>query len=183
MYHYASTPPQVLFKVDHPDWEKFDGQNLYKYGKLSRVIRESTPAMRWLLSTCPNENERKRTLVDIKIIWLEEGQNPCLPFWHTDCTMDMGHESRPEKHYIYISGAGSRTRFLWEPLEVGVDLENIDPNKIREIPEQTWVRYGRQHPHACSPAQFSGWRMLIRVTESDLITYSSRPKGVFEYSR
>jgi len=177
---YASSPPQILGQISRPEWAQFDGQGIYKYAKFQRVFEQSTEAVRQILQTCPNKNERKRTLVDVKLTWLKKGENPCMPFWHTDCTMNMDHPTRPEKHYIYISGAGSRTRFLFEPLEVTPDFaDNITPNMAQEIPEETWVNYGRQHPHICSRAEFSGYRLLIRVTESDLIPYSNKSKGMF----
>lgn len=181
---YASAPPKLLLKAVAPNWQSFDGQKLYKYAKYSKVYENSTKAVQWLLDTCPNKNERKRTVVDVKLVHLEKGQNPCMPFWHTDCTMDMSHNTRPEIHYIYVVGAGSRTKFLWEPLDVTPDFENsIEEHMCELIPEETWVSYGREHLHKCSPAERSGFRLLIRVTETDLIPYQNKPRGVFSIAK
>ena len=181
---YASVPPKILHKCAAPPWKAFDGQKLYKYAKYSRVYENSTKAVQWLLNLCPNKNERKRTVVDVKIVHLEKGQNPCMPFWHTDCTMDMSHNTRPEIHYIYVAGAGSRTQFLWEPLDVTPNFaESIEEQMVKLIPEETWVSYGREHPHKCSPASQSGFRLLIRVTETDLIPYQNKPRGVFSFTK
>lgn len=178
---YASTPPIVLEKVDIPDWEAFDGQLLFKYAKYSNVYEKSTKAVQQILDSCPNKNERKRTVVDIKLVHLKEGENPCMPFWHTDCTMDMSHETRPEIHYIFVAGAGSLTKFLWKPAPIDIDFSNITRDMYKHIPEKTWVKYGREHLHKCSPAATEEYRMLIRVTETDLIPYQNRPKGTFHY--
>lgn len=177
---YCQEPPRIGQSIAVPDWLELSGQRLFKYASITVVQESSTPAMRALLQTVPVVGEHKHTLVDIKIRYLEAGSHPCKPFWHTDCTMDMDHPSRPECHHLYIAGAGSRTQFLWTPLKVAEGWENrITPGMVKQIPEETWVSYGRQHPHRCSPAEFSGWRLLVRVTETDLVRPRNRPVGIW----
>lgn len=176
----ATTPPVVL---SHPilrifesaGWSAFDGQPLYKYSDVRWVLETSTPAIKQLLVSCPYRHGRRRHVVcDVKIGWLAAGQMPCIPHWHTDCTMDRDHPGSPEIHYLYITGAGSRTQFRW----CAPDSHFVAHMRI---PTDAWVTYSREHEHRCTPATESGYRLLVRVTETDIIKPKNNKIGTFEF--
>ncbi len=174
-----NSPPRKLFEVDIPEGFDFllERQPNFKYAELDFALKYSQPYVQSLIQSIPYENTRKHIVLDIKKIYLQKGQLPCLPGWHTDCTLNPLHETRPEAHYILISGCGSKTKFLNQSLEIELqedmfksinDAMTKEVN-VLEIEEDTFYSYDRFSIHAPSPAEYEGLRFIIRLTETDLI--------------
>jgi len=159
----------------------------FKYADFFDTKKKASCYVRDILNQMEKhiENKHKYVLVDIKTSLLSAGNLPAYGFWHTDCTLNLKHESRPEHHVIFISGAGSQTEFVSSEMEIDfndIDLKKWSPlyeekvfaaianskAKLEKINERQLYSYGRDLHRAC-PATFSGPRILVRMTETDLI--------------
>lgn len=120
------------------------------------------------------ENKHKRVLVDLKVSDLEAGEYTCVPGWHIDTVTDPRHRSLPENHLIYTNV--SPTEFVRDPVEFSEDkyhfidvtddipLDNYisaEPNSIHQ--------YGRFHLHRGAKVTADCRRVLIRVTETNVV--------------
>jgi hypothetical protein len=119
---------------------------------------------------------RKFTLVDVKPQYLQAGELPCIPVWHCDVVDNPLHDSEHELHTMYVAGLNCPTKFL-----VGADIsiptegyaygaktqEQCDSSEQWFAPEATIFQVARMHIHRCQPAQSTGWRLLLRVTETN----------------
>lgn len=171
--------PQVIMKLTPPTIEELGTQISFKYVLLNQALEHSSPTIRKIIESVPIVGEYKYNLVDVKVKKLNRGEFPCLPGYHLDCTMNPDHKTKPEIHHIYIFGCNCKTKFVVSPIIIPFQddkLVNVDaailkqnPNII-ELDEETLYRYNRFNLHAPSVAQSNGFRLLIRVTETDLIT-------------
>lgn len=91
-----------------------------------------------------------KTLWLAKSVYLLRGDLPCLPHWHCDIVRDgQGLEA---EHYLWQRGAGSATEF-----------KSSEAETLYLAP--WWIySYGPTDWHRPSPAQYTGWRNLIRLT-------------------
>jgi hypothetical protein len=128
-------------------------------------------------------------LVDVKTQEISKGKIPCIPGWHTDTIINPFHDSRPEVHHIFVTGYASLTEFIDQPvtLEVCQNLEDpvmlanfrsqidrIDP-QVTKLNSCQLTTYGRFDFHRGSVGKYPERRLLIRVTESDVV----RPRKKF----
>lgn len=180
-----NSPPRKLFSFQEPDFSELQSQDNFKYAGLEYVLENSIPYVKELLLSIPAKNTRKHQLVDVKVKQLEVGQYPCLSGWHTDGTLNILEESRPENHYIFISGAECFTRFLNTKMIIDFDYDknsSIAPMPYKkyldklitnestiELEENTIYAYDRFSLHKPQPAKKDGFRFLLRLTESDII--------------
>lgn len=136
--------------------------------------------------------------VDVKTHYLLNGMIPAIPGWHTDgvprshyggprgpLEPDMrrqeGYHS-PKFHLVFI-GAESPTQFL-EDRNVELECENNSANlyatvdvsvrerkdlRIWDLPQCVWYSWDWWELHRATPCQGQGYRVLIRVTESDFV--------------
>lgn len=154
-----------------------------KYGSWNFAYNNTSKYVRSILDKIPIQNNHKSVLVDIKVHTLEIGERPTLPNWHIDCVTNP-FDPRPEEvHHIFVAGK-CLTEFLEEDIEI--DISPIDRianfnkycegQKITTIPNRKIVTYGR-FPHRGAICNIPETRLLIRVTESDIL----KPKNqVFE---
>jgi hypothetical protein len=164
-------------------------QKTFKYADYDFAYELSTKSVKNLLDNIPKSNYFKYRIVDVKISNLVKGQPQANLFWHTDCTMNPFDGGKPENHYIFISGADCRTEFLKEDIEIEYKtndlikemndaIKNKNPNTFH-ILENTLYKYDRFSIHRATRANKKGLRVLVRVTETDII--SPRSKGVQKY--
>jgi len=104
------------------------------------------------------------------------------PSMKAQCAQDT-EGYRPRFHTIHV-GNDCPTRFLWKPW--AVDLEHGEDTGLygelsrkveaapysergsyRDSPLEQWLSWNWWNLHTATSAQWRGWRLLIRVTESD----------------
>lgn len=127
--------------------------------------------------------QRKYFLVDLKSQFLEEGTYPCIPGWHVDCVQNLLHNSRPDIHHLVVFGDGSLTEFLEEDAEIFVDAEEkvcydelLAGKAVKAVEPSMLYTYGRSTPHRAGRVKKDGWRVLIRVTQTDVVRGVSRAR-------
>lgn len=169
-----------------------EGQKNFKYTDVSYAYDNSVACVQKIIEQFPIEGNHKNVLIDIKVHDIEKENFPCLPGWHTDCTLNPWHYTLPEVHHIYMFGAECRTRFLDEDFEMS--FESMNPkyikDKMNSVIHKSWAvqegyiyRYDRFSLHAPSLAEKTGKRLLIRITESDLIRPNRRIFSNFSSGR
>jgi len=168
-------------KHNQPRLEDFPKLN-YKYGHYNLVYKNTTDYVRSILDSIKLVGDRNYIIVDIKGQNIIKNSYPCLEGWHTDTVINPNHKSRSEHHHIFVSGSASLTEFIAEPIELEIvgnndrqkllnfrNQINHKQPKILKIPSCTIVSYGRWDFHRPSIGLFDEPRLLIRVTETDLI--------------
>lgn len=178
-YNLDPLKPIQIGMVKPPTLAQLDGQISMKYADFNKAVQVSNPYVAFILNRITIPKIYRRTLVDVKVSDLKVGELPCLPGWHLDCTMEPERDGLPETHFLLVSGAGCRTKFVNSPIKIpikngrlfGVNeaVKNQKPD-IWKIRENVVTRYNRYNLHAPSPAETEGRRLLIRVTCCDFIT-------------
>ena len=178
-------PPQV-FPAGLPgtrelDWRGMEGQPSMKYASLGFALSHSTPTVQSIVRTLMRHRlgGHKRTVIDIR--WwpmLYPGQVCALLGWHTDVTPRDDAEGRPERHSM-VAWGGSQTRFLRrdvtaDSVRYSHDSGPTDPwflpmNRAGEV-----IAYGRDHLHTAWVVEDPSPRLLIRMTETDLVDPRNR---------
>jgi hypothetical protein len=141
--------------------------------------------VRYLLDSAPIVGRHKRVLVDIKVHDLKEGEYTCMPGWHLDGSVNIhGADKQPELHHLFIAGPSARTEFLDIPIELPIDpkwdfaqksrLIGAQLDKMKGLPVFTapnceFVTYDDSYFHRGTAAQQPCVRLLVRVTETDVI--------------
>lgn len=163
------------------------------------AIRYGGLAIRHALSGLPLIEDREHVIVDAKVHMLMPGMVPAIPGWHTDgvprsengaptgpLAPDLTRqEGRRSPHYhLLVAGCDAPTVFL-EDRNVLVDVPDhptpdlyaeitrevtawTDLERV-EIPMGQWWTWDWWELHSAQPSRASGWRLLIRVTESDFV--------------
>lgn len=153
----------------------------YKYADLEKTLPKLPIEIKNIISGVPIKGYHKHILLDIKFHDLEIGKAPALRRWHFDCVANPLHDSKPEIHHLFVTGE-CRTNFLSMRREIEVNPFEERPNIhffLRNfdgvgVPSNTIVTYGRFFPHlpVVSPSKYR--RLLIRVTETDVIRPNNR---------
>ena len=145
------------------------------WGKAMTTAKDF-PEVLEILEAMKPSGKYKHTMVDIKPQYLTAGEEPCQPFWHCDVVDNPLHDSEHEVHTMYVAGLGCPTAFL-----VGADIDIPESGfaygqKTQEqceaadkwyAPEGRIFNVSRMHIHKCQAAKETGWRLLLRVTESN----------------
>jgi len=169
----------------------------YKFASLKYVRNNvRNDYVQYVLDSIPIRGNHKSILVDIKTHHLKAGQIPALPHWHFDCVKNPLYDSCSanrdkmsrflsrsveEVHHIFISSPYCRTEFLAESFET--DLDPLDgprfDDKIGDVKgakiEACRIYSYKRHLHRATPAEQDCTRLLVRVTESDIIKPHNRP--------
>jgi hypothetical protein len=191
-YTFLALDKRPVKYIEPPTWDSIKDQRSFKYAALDFVMRNSTEPIRAILKQMPIEGNHRYVVVDVKLHDIIEGQFPCLPGWHMDCTLNPWHDTKPDVHHIYVVGAGCRTRFLAE--DFTMEFPTVIPAQVKtlmnSVEHKSWkaeeahvYRYDRFGLHAPSVAESTGKRMLIRVTETDLIRPNRRYFSKFTTGR
>lgn len=154
----------------------------YKFASLKFVRQNCNDYVNYVIDNMPLVGDRRNILVDVKVHNLEKGQIPALPHWHIDCVNRPDNKAREEHNHLFLAGS-CMTQFLKKDLEL--DIEDERPNYDRllknfesELEKRyaipyTVCSYGRAL-HRARPAVKRETRLLIRVTESDIISPSNK---------
>lgn len=159
----------------------------FKNAGLERVRAETTDYVRRVLDAVALRGQHRHVVVDVKVTDIEPGRPPCIPGWHCDSVLDPRHPSRPEVHHLFVTGSASLTEFVDGPVELEIgparspqaflrevnrQLEELAP-RVRSAPSCRLVEYGRFHLHRGALGRGRERRLLVRVTETDLIRPTS----------
>lgn len=166
---------------------------------LQDAVMYGGDVVRDALSSCPLVGNRKHTIVDVKVHMLMEGMVPAIPGWHTDGVPrhESGSPSGPllpdlsrqenrnsPVHHLLVAGCDAPTVFVENrdvlldvPCEATSDLyahvtkamNSRDDLTRMEIPMGEWWTWDWWELHSAQPSREKGWRVLIRVTESDFV--------------
>lgn len=120
------------------------------------------------------EGKHKSVRVDLKVYDLKAGDFTCIPGWHIDTVTNPRHVSRPENHLIYTNVYG--TDFVSTPIAFSEEKTHFS-QVIAEIPEDNYLtatpnsiyQYGRFHLHRGAQVATDCRRVLVRITETDII--------------
>lgn len=172
--------------VSSPSQQVIEATPVLRQAGLEKAVIYGGPAVRALLETAPVVGDRKHIVVDTKTTMLMPGWLPAIPGWHTDGVprpdkkprLDLQEGDGPRYHLVTV-GLDNPTEFVSESLSI--DLENYDnadlyaelTRKIEALQPETvsyherWVSWSWWNIHRATTATDRGWRLLIRVTESD----------------
>lgn len=154
---------------------------LFKNTLYDYAIKNTSSYVKEVLSLAPITHKRKNIVVDIKVHDIETGKFPCLPGWHCDTVIDPFHESPGEIHHIFVTGGSSLTEFISEPVKLNIPNKTTNALKImrdqletkvfdvKSLPSCQFVTYGRWDFHRASAGKYPERRLLVRVTETDII--------------
>lgn len=155
----------------------------FKHADLERVRAETTDYVRAVLDAISLRGRHRWVVVDVKVTEIVPGRHPCLPGWHCDTVLDPHHETRPEVHHLFVSGGASLTEFVAAPVELAIgpapspaafladvnrQLAALAP-PVRAVPSCRLVAYGRFDLHRGTRGRARETRLLVRVTETDLV--------------
>lgn len=146
--------------------------------------------VRRILEDAPIVGRHKRVLVDIKMHNLRPGFYPCKPGFHLDGSSNhKGVDKQPELHHLFVASVSSRTEFLDDPAmveldpswdfatrsrKIGVILDEMNPPTFT-IPNCRFVTYDDTYFHRCVQVKTNEKRLLVRVTETDVIDPRNHP--------
>lgn len=179
---YNREPPRAGASLPPPGTDDLP-RATFKHAGLERVRAETTDYVRAVLDAVDLRGLHRWVVVDVKVSQLVAGRYPCIPGWHCDSVLDPHHPTRPERHHLFVSGDASLTEFVAAPVELtigpassaraflaGVDrqLATLDP-PVWSIPSCQVVEYGRFDLHRAARSRANETRLLVRVTETDLI--------------
>lgn len=161
-----------------------------KYADLNYAMDVCESDMvRQILRHAPIENRHERVLVDIKVHDLKKGQHTCVPGWHLDGSIDPdGIKTKGEVHHLFVASRFCRTLFLDSPLDIPVDPSWTFAERSKKIgallddmilsvftiPNCRFVTYDDTFFHRGAQSEGDELRLLIRVTETDVIKPQNR---------
>lgn len=150
---------------------------------LEHARRRGTDYVRRVLDAAPLLGDRRFVVVEVRVALLRRGETQGQATWHLDTVGDPLHDSRPERHHLFVTGTASLTEFLAEPVTLDVpagggayarmaaldaQLRALAPPTVR-APSLMFIDYGRLHLHRATPALHDERRLLVRVTETDVL--------------
>lgn len=154
---------------------------------LETARAQATPYVAKLLALAPIVGDRRFVLVELRVADLAAGDAPGQATWHVDTVGEPWHASAPERHHLFVGGTACLPEFLAGPLELDVPtnggayarMDALDRQvralrpSTRHAPPLRFVSYGRLNLHRARPALRAERRLLLRVTETDVL----RPRG------
>jgi hypothetical protein len=158
----------------------------WKYASLGYVLDHDTTneTLRNIIFQCPIMNTHKRILIDVKVQHLTPLLTSCIPGWHLDGPGNPLHPSKPEVHHLYIHEEGGETEFIEDEFELEID-ENIPHSDIvKMVPDNLSITKAKAE-HFTTFTRFDFHRginvsrpmkrLLVRLTETDIITPRNKP--------
>jgi len=179
---FNNLPLKSSAQFEQPDVSAFKTKT-YKGATLKCALENSNDYIREVINSIELNGNRKNVLVDIKIHDIEKGKYPCIPGWHCDTVVNPLEESEDEIHHIFVTGYASLTEFISEPISLEVDetkthqsllktfqdqIDLINP-RFESIPSCRITTYGRRDFHRGAIGKMNDKRLLIRVTESNIL--------------
>jgi len=184
-------------KLDSIDPGLIESTPVLRQPSLENALLFGGPIVRQLLEQVPIVGDRNYITVDTKVTMLMPGWYPAIPGWHTDGVprgaelkpdakgqprLDRQIGVGPRYHVISV-GLDSPTDFIADCFEMDIDnYDNsglykeltqkvgplVDSGELKVVSHHdTWVSWDWWNVHRAAPAKRTGWRLLIRVTESD----------------
>lgn len=176
-----ATPP-VETRVALPDDMRLPEID-WKYAPIDLVRETACPLVQAVLDQAPIRGQHRHVLVDVKVQNLRPELCSCIPGWHLDGPGLPNHPSRPEIHHLFVYG-GAPTEFVCESLLLPCRDWMTPKNFASQVPAwvsarpivvgtiNTFTRFDfHRGVHADRPLT----RLLIRVTETDVIRPVKRP--------
>ncbi|ANA86572.1 hypothetical protein PBI_CLUBL_74 [Gordonia phage ClubL] len=195
---YRETDARDVYISD----DQIEGTPNLRRAGLSDAILFGGPAVRDLLERSPIVGDREYVFVDTKVTMLMPGWYPAIPGWHTDGVprgekgdpSDYGNPSLPKqltqrspRFHTIVAGVPCLTEFLLGYYEL--EIEHDEDSKMYgemtnlvskmayhgRVPQpQVWSSWDWWQIHRATESRHRGWRLLIRITESDLVRPSTR---------
>jgi hypothetical protein len=158
----------------------------WKYASLEYVLEHpsTNQTLRDIISQCPLMNQHKRVLIDVKVQNLIPSKTSCIPGWHLDGPENPLHPSRPELHHLYIHEQGGETEFIADSFKLDIDVDMKQREIVKLIPDNVSVTktvaghfttFTRFDFHRGINVKKPMKRLLVRLTETDLILPSNKP--------
>lgn len=145
-----------------------------KNAEFDLIYKKSNHYIHYVLNNIKLRNKHKYVAVDVKVHDLKVGECPCIPGWHCDTTIELRDEL-PEVHHLFVTGEGCLTEFIDEPLSLKhgslyeLQRQIRKDVKVKAIDSCTITTYGRFDFHRGPIAKINEKRLLVRVTETDII--------------
>lgn len=150
---------------------------------LEAVRAAATPYLAKLLDLAPLVGDRRHVLVELRVTDLEPGVTPGQATWHIDTVGEPWHDSAPERHHLFVGSDACLPEFLAEPVTLDVPADGGAYARMQALddllralapatvvaPSCRFVTYGRLSLHRARPALRAGRRLLLRVTETDVV--------------
>lgn len=162
----------VLVSEKIANYVDFDTPS-FKFCSLNWALKNTNSFCANIIKMAPIQGNHKYTIVDVKVHDLQIGVVPALPHWHLDCIGNPLDKRMEELHHLFIT-EGSLTEFPQNSIETEINPEerNFVLNHLPFIPVKIEpyriYSYGRV-PHRATPAYKNCKRLLIRVTETNVI--------------
>lgn len=143
----------------------------------------ATPYVAKLLDLAPLARDRRFVLVELRVAVLAAGEVPGQATWHIDTVAEPWHDSAPERHHLFVGSDACLPELLAGPVTLDVPagggayarMQALD-DQLRALrpatvvaPACRFVTYGRLHLHRARPALRADRRLLLRVTETDVV--------------
>jgi len=177
--------------------DQIEGTPNLRRASLPDAVLYGGPAVRNLLERAPLVGDRNYVFVDTKVTMLMPGWYPAIPGWHTDGVprgdkgdpTDYGNPSLPRqldlrspRFHTVVAGVPCLTEFLSGDYELEIEhdqdsqmyteMTNLVSNMAYHgrIPQpRVWSSWDWWQIHRATESTVRGWRLLIRVTESNLV--------------
>lgn len=156
----------------------------FKYASIEYAINNSSDLVAHIIKQAPLAHKHKRVVVDVKYHDMKRDTYACIPGWHLDGSENTrGLDKKPELHHLFVAGDHALTEFISHPIdipvpentkfstiskEVGAALDQTEVG-IFQIPNCRYVTYDDKYFHRAAKAVDNGPRLLIRLTETDVI--------------
>jgi hypothetical protein len=158
--------------------------NSFKYASIEYAMKNSNDLVTHIIKQAPLSNKHKRVVVDVKYHYMRRGHYACIPGWHLDGSENTrGLDKKPELHHLFVAGDHALTEFISHPVdipipentkfstiskEVGAALDQLNVG-VFQVPNCRFVTYDDKYFHRAGKAVDNGPRILVRLTETDVI--------------
>ena len=149
---------------------------MIKYRNLDKVYDELPDAVKLVVlhmkGFVPNDPDMN-LLLDYKVRDLKEGDTGCpLSFWHLDVVENPHHQSKPDRHWIFSTEIG--TEFMTSEIRVDSNVRSFKEVEVEDYSSiitkpKTINSYGRFNLHRATPVERDCRRVLIRLTQTEVI--------------
>lgn len=188
---YNAALPALGQTLRQPEIEELNSvHSCFKYAGIDfvKTVYANHPYISLVLNSAPIKHQHKYVLVDLKLHKLAKGQYPCIPGWHLDGSENkLNLPKKRENFALFVTGFHALTQFVQNSFIYNVDdvcsfsrlskqvgdyaksAEQDGLVKRWTIPSCTFAMYDDTYLHTCVETEQDEVRLLIRITESDII--------------
>ncbi len=160
--NHSSGFTQTELYINAPTKESLRHQPWLKFCPLEKALKISVPEVVEIINKIPTKKQHRNILVNVYYWDMKAGDYPFdAEYWHYDvyganagAHPDFG-KFKPENHWLICWGADCTTQF------------KMKDGSIAKIKEGVVNHYTQDSLHKASFAEKDGFRVLIRVTETD----------------